>query len=71
MTTEDAFSGKYENNQAGAVNNDCLNPIFESNNIDNVVGVGNCSGTILQQDESGQLQDILHVYRNICRLYCT
>jgi hypothetical protein len=30
MTTEDAFSGKYENNQVGTVNNDCLNPIFES-----------------------------------------
>jgi hypothetical protein len=54
MTTEDAFSGKYENNQAGAVNNDCLNPIFESNNIDNAVGVGNCGGTLSQQDESGQ-----------------
>ena len=36
-----------------AVSNECLNPIFDSNNIDNAVGVGNCGGTISQQDESG------------------
>ena len=34
--------------------NECLNPIFDSNeDIDNVVGVGNCGGTVSQQDESG------------------
>ena len=38
-----------------AVNNECLNPIFDSNeDIDNAVGVGNCGGTVSQQDESGQ-----------------
>jgi hypothetical protein len=36
---------------AAAVNNDCLNPIFDSNNIDNVVSVGNCGGTVSQQDK--------------------
>ena len=37
-----------------ALSNDCLNPILDSNTIDNVVGVGNCGGTVSQQDESGQ-----------------
>ena len=41
--------------QAASVSNDCLNPIFDSNeDIDNAVGVGNCGGTVSQQDESGQ-----------------
>ena len=40
--------------QAAAVSNECLNPILDSNTIDNVVGVGNCGGTVSQQDESGQ-----------------
>ena len=40
--------------KAASVNNDCLNPLFDLNTIDNVVGVGNCGGTISQQDESGQ-----------------
>ena len=40
--------------QAAAVSNDCLNPIFDSNTIENAVGVGNCGGTVSQQDESGQ-----------------
>ena len=40
--------------QAAAVSNDCLNPILDSNTIDNIVGVGNCGGTISQMDESGQ-----------------
>ena len=40
--------------QAAAVSNECLNPILDSNNIDNAVGVGNCGGTVSQQDESGQ-----------------
>lgn len=31
-----------------------MNPILDSNTIDNVVGVGNCGSTISQQDESGQ-----------------
>ena len=39
--------------QAAAVNNQCLNPIFDSEDIDNAVGVGNCGGTVSQQDESG------------------
>ena len=39
--------------QAATVSNDCLNPILDSNTIDNVVGVGNCGGTVSQQDEVG------------------
>ena len=57
IITEDAFArnGRYtgDTSQAAAVSNECLNPIFDSNNIDNAVGVGNCGGTISQQDESG------------------
>ena len=57
--TEDAFArnGRYtgDTSQAASVNNECLNPIFDSNeDIDNAVGVGNCGGTVSQQDESGQ-----------------
>jgi hypothetical protein len=59
--SEDAFArddGRYssgvDTSQAASVSNECLNPIFDSNNIDNVVGVGNCGGTVSQQDESGQ-----------------
>jgi hypothetical protein len=59
--SEDVFArdgGKYwdggDASQAAAVSNECLNPIFDSNHIDNVVGVGNCGGTVSQQDESGQ-----------------
>ena len=39
--------------KAAAVDNSCLNPILDSNTIDNVVVVGNCGSTISQQDESG------------------
>jgi uncharacterized protein (UPF0333 family) len=58
VITEDAFArdGRYTGDttsQAASVSNECLNPIFDSNTIDNVVGVGNCGGTISQQDESG------------------
>ena len=57
--SEDAFArdGRYSGDstsQAAAVSNDCLNPILDSNTIDNAVGVGNCGGTVSQQDESGQ-----------------
>jgi len=57
--SEDAFAreGRYSSDstsQAAAVDNSCLNPIFDSNeDIDNAVGVGNCGGTVSQQDESG------------------
>ena len=56
--SEDAFArdGRYSEDstsQAASVNNDCLNPIFDSNSIDNAIGVGNCGGTVSQQDESG------------------
>jgi flagellar basal body-associated protein FliL len=59
VITEDAFAreGRYtgDTSQAAAVSNECLNPIFDSNeDIDNAVGVGNCGGTVSQQDESGQ-----------------
>ena len=43
-----------DTSQEAAVSNECLNPIFDSNTIDNAVGVGNCGSTISQQDESGQ-----------------
>ena len=56
--SEDAFARERysgdSTSQAAAVSNECLNPILESNNIDNAVGVGNCGGTVSQQDESGQ-----------------
>ena len=57
--SEDAFArnGRYsgDTSQAAAISNDCLNPIFDSNeDIDNAVGVGNCAATVSQQDESGQ-----------------
>ena len=59
LVSEDVFArnnGKYSGDttsQAAAVDNSCLNPILDSNTIDNVVGVGNCGSTISQQDESG------------------
>ena len=57
--SEDAFArdGRYSGDttsQAAAVGNSCLNPILDSNTIDNAIGVGNCGGTVSQQDESGQ-----------------
>ena len=56
--SEDAFARERysgdSTSQAAAVSNDCLNPILDSNTIDNVVGVGNCGGTVSQQDVSGQ-----------------
>jgi hypothetical protein len=56
--SEDVFArdgGRYsgDTSQAAAINNECLNPILDSNTIDNAVGVGNCGGTVSQQDESG------------------
>ncbi len=59
MITEDVFAkyGRYgtgdSTSQAAAVSNECLNPILDSNTIDNALGVGNCGGTVSQQDESG------------------
>jgi hypothetical protein len=59
LVSEDVLArnnGKYSSDttsQAAAVDNLCLNPILDSNTIDNVVGVGNCGSTISQQDESG------------------
>ena len=58
IVSEDAFARERysgdSTSQAAAVNNECLNPIFDSNTIDNAVDVGNCGGTVSQQDESGQ-----------------
>ena len=58
IVSEDAFARERysgdSTSQATAVSNECLNPIFDSNTIDNLVGVGNCGGTVSQQDESGQ-----------------
>jgi hypothetical protein len=59
-TTDNVFARNDERyaidgvSQSAVVNNDCLNPLFDSNTIDNAVGVANCGGTISQQDESGQ-----------------
>ena len=56
--SEDPFAkdGRYsgDTSQAASVSNECLNPILDSNSIDNLVDVGNCAGTVSQQDESGQ-----------------
>jgi hypothetical protein len=59
LLTEDAFArNRYltgsTTSQGAAVSNDCFNPMLDSNTIDNMVGVGNCGGTVSQQDESGQ-----------------
>jgi hypothetical protein len=54
--SEDAFARERysgDTSQAAAVSNECLNPILDSNTIDNIVDVGNCAGTVSQQDESG------------------
>jgi hypothetical protein len=48
------YSGGGSDSQAASVSNECLNPILDSNTIDNMVSVGNCGGTVSQQDESGQ-----------------
>jgi hypothetical protein len=54
IISEEALASE-STSQAAAVDNTCLNPILESNeDIDNAVGVGNCGGTVSQQDESGQ-----------------
>jgi hypothetical protein len=58
LVSEDVLArnnGKYSSDTTSqaAVDNSCLNPILDSNTIDNVVGVGNCGSTISQQDESG------------------
>lgn len=58
LLTEDVFPrDRYltdSTSQAAAVSNDCLNPILDSNTIDNMVGVGNCGGIVSQHDELGQ-----------------
>jgi hypothetical protein len=59
LITEDVFArdgGRYSGDasQAASISNDCLNPILDSSTIDNMVSVGNCGGTVSQQDESGQ-----------------
>lgn len=58
MVSDDAFARERysgdSTSQAAAVSNECLNPVLDSNTIDNVVGVGNCGGTVSQQEESGQ-----------------
>jgi hypothetical protein len=57
IVSEEAFArdGRYsgDTSQAASVSNECLNPILDSNTIDNIVDVGNCAGTVSQQDESG------------------
>jgi hypothetical protein len=52
MVSEDVFASD-STSQAASVSNECLNPILDSNTIDNIVDVGNCAGTVSQQDESG------------------
>jgi hypothetical protein len=58
VITEDAFARERysgdSTSQAASVSNECLNAILDSNSIDNLVDVGNCAGTVSQQDESGQ-----------------
>src|SRR5688500_9491478 len=57
--TEDVFARNERHtgdstSQEAAVSNDCVNPILDSNTIDNLVSVANCGGTVSQQLESGQ-----------------
>jgi hypothetical protein len=52
IVSEDVFASD-STSQAASVSNECLNPILDSNTIDNIVDVGNCAGTVSQQDESG------------------
>ena len=40
--------------QAASVRNSCLNPVSNSNTIDNMISNGNCGGTVSQQGRSGQ-----------------
>jgi hypothetical protein len=60
MVLKDAFArdGIYSSDSASqaaaAVDNSCLNPIFDSNTIDNAFGVGNCGNTVSQQAEGGE-----------------
>ena len=56
LLTDDASARnqKYSNDDQSrfgrSISNSCLNPVFESNTIDNVIGVGNCAGTVSQQE---------------------
>lgn len=53
-TTEKAFAGKYEINQATSTSNSCLNPLFDSNTFDIAADIGNCGNTVSQQAEGGE-----------------
>jgi hypothetical protein len=53
-TTENAFAGKYEINQATSTSNSCLNPLFDSSTFEIVSNIGNCGNTVSQQAEGGQ-----------------
>jgi hypothetical protein len=43
-----------DTSQAAAVSKSCLNPILDSDTLDNMVDVVNCGDTVWQQDGSGQ-----------------
>jgi hypothetical protein len=53
-TTENAFAGKYENNQATSTSNSCLNPLFDTSTVGSANTIGNCGNTVSQQEEAGQ-----------------
>ena len=59
IDSENMAYAKYGRNaqevdQAASASNSCLNPISDSNNIDNFYNIGNCGSTISQQGEDGQ-----------------
>jgi hypothetical protein len=58
-TSENVAHAKYgrnaqEVNQAASLSNSCLNPLLDSNTIDNFNTIGNCGSTVSQQGEKGQ-----------------
>jgi hypothetical protein len=58
MITEDVFASKYQRltsgnlSQAASITNSCLNPVSNSNTINNMISNGNCGGTMSQQGAS-------------------
>jgi hypothetical protein len=57
LLTQDSFA-RYQRhtggdlNQAASITNSCLNPVSNSNTINNMISNGNCGGTVSQQGAS-------------------
>jgi len=60
VVTEDSFAryerhtGNDDPSQVVSISNSCLNPVYNSNNNDNMISNGNCGGTVSQQGRIGQ-----------------